>query len=225
MTEVQNAKYIMFETIDGVFKEYPDVVNSVEPLQNAFTVFTGSLSRIKDLMVRQTYNKTGMTNDKQAAKEAMAKLGADLAAAGMAYAKENQNHTLMAYFDYSYSDIRFVGHTESENVARVILEELKKTGPLPDFLVTQEDITEYENLIERFSSIQEDTSVANTESVVATRELKVLFKEINDLLVYKLDVLCSRIQRQHPDFYASYNKAREVLGLSRGRKDETSDAA
>lgn len=226
MNDFQNVVLNMYETTDGVCKENADVISTYPPLQDTYKLFKLKLASLNSLAKEQAYDPTGMTEDKQAAKEAMAVLGSEIAKIGYAEALEQNDHKAMAYFDVSYSDIRFVPDNQAANTLKVVIEEARKIPAerLAIFLATDGEIDMLEGYLNTFINTDTERSVASAASVVATRDLAHMFRELKMLLEHKMDLQVSRLKDKHPEFAARYEKARKVLGLSKAKPSVPKEA-
>jgi hypothetical protein len=226
MTEKQEVTLKMLERTHGLCEENTDIISLYPPLQENYGLFTGKLESINLLAKNRAYDPTGITEDKYTAKEAMANLGSELARVGHAESIENNDHESMAYFDVCFSDIRYAPDQEAANTVKMLVDELRKIPAerLEIYITKPEDIDTLEGHLNSFTSTDREKSVMDATNVVATRDMARLFGEIKKLLEQKMDIQVSRLRTKHPDFVAKYEKAREVLGLSKSKHVETQDS-
>ncbi len=223
MNNNQENKHRSYTAIKQVFDDNAAIINTYGPLTVEVTIFNEKLAGIDQLSVSRGIDTSGVTNAKSLAKDHMAEVASEIASAGHAYAYGQQNHELMAIFNQSYSDIRYASDQSAAETALLIYQEASKlAGPLQDYLVTAEDSDELKQSIDQFKALTERQEGRLSLNPANTKQLSILFRDMDNLLSNRLDKLIYKIKRKQPVFYDTYGNARGIRDL--GRRSSTSNA-
>lgn len=203
----------MLQSLIGVFNDFNTILS-----QYAIILQTAEQIKTKNSAIGQTHmlltaDGTATTSEKREVKEKMAVLSGELAAAGAAYAADKGLLVLEKTLHVSYSDVRYGTDAEAIALAEMIHSELSgiAIAELQEYLVTQEDLDELDGLTGSFDTASEQKGSVKSQRVAATKQLALLFDEM-DTLLEKCDRLLKRIQRKEPEFYNTYANARMVVG-------------
>jgi hypothetical protein len=209
----------MFRKVKGVFSENGAITDKYPPIGASFNTFGGQLDEIELVSAADSRSTKGTFEEKQDRKGIMASEASELAAAASAYAKDQGDAELLAVLSISYSDIRYGDEQTALNLATTVYNEVSELGAaLENYLITPEDVTALKEAIDAYNELLEDSG--GQESVARTRQLAGLFKKANDHLNDHLDKLVMRIRRKEPVFYDTYQNARVIIDLGKGRKEE-----
>jgi hypothetical protein len=209
----------MFRKVKGVSIENGAITDKYPPIVASFNTFGGQLDEIEVVSAADSRSTKGTYEEKQDRKGNMANEASELAAAASAYAKDQGDAELLAVLDISYSDIRYGDEQTALNLATTVYNEVSELGAaLENYLITAEDVTALKEAIDAYKAMLEDSG--GQESVARTRQLAGLFKKANDHLNDHLDKLVMRIRRKEPVFYDTYQNARVIVDLGKGRKEE-----
>lgn len=205
MNDQQTKKLNDHRALQGVFNNYGPTIAKYEVVEEKVNVFKGSINTIENLAKRTAKDTTGVTASKSEVKKKMATLGAELAAGAMAYAAEINDIQLAASFDVVYSEVADEKDEDALNVTRMLCDQLNAhIEPLGRFLVTQEEVTELEELADQFEGLAETKGSTKVDSKTAHKQLKVAFKEVDTLLRDQMDLLMIRLKRKEPALVDAY---------------------
>lgn len=209
----------MYRKVKGVFSENGAITVNYAPIGASFTTFSELLVGIEQVSAADSKSTKGTYEEKQDRKDIMANQAAELAAAASAYAKDKGDTALLAVLSISYSEIRCGDEQTAYNLAMTVYNELSELGAaLENYLITAEDLAGLKEAIDAYHTLLEDSG--GQESVARTRQLAGLFKQTSDHLNEPLDKLVMRIRRKEPVFYDTYQNARAIINLVKGRKEE-----
>jgi hypothetical protein len=209
----------MFRKVKGVSIENSAITDKYPPIVASFNTFGALVDEIELVSAADSRSTKGTYEQKLEKKEAMALEAAELAAGGLALAKDKGDTELLAVLDISYSEMRYGDEQTAVGMATTIHDELSELGAeLENYLVSAEDIAALKEAIDAYKAMLEDSG--GQESVARTRQLAGLFKKANDHLNDHLDKLVMRIRRKEPVFYDTYQNARVIIDLGKGRKEE-----
>ncbi|MBN2426067.1 MAG: hypothetical protein JXR46_16840 [Calditrichaceae bacterium] len=211
MNRTHHESLCMFRKVNKVLERNKEILKEHKIVHQTAGEFSGNLKEISKL----TADKKNRINDVNGkgvkARDELAMIASELAAAVKAYAYDKRNTLLEAAVDFSYSDIRTAGDAEALHIASLILAELQTNiHGLGAYLVNDMDVEELQEAISRFGALAKSNGDIKWIYVNNTRRLAQLIWQSNDLLKKRLDQLVYRLKRRCPRFYKSYVKARKT---------------
>jgi hypothetical protein len=210
MTNKKNS----YERIQGVLAEHTSLYDSVPVYKDAVDSFNSAVANIESTGSAAERNTTGKTEMKEQLKEDLSNFAVALSSAAMMYAYDTGDIDLQSALEYSYSNLRYAKDSETVLSALTIESELLDLKEeLPDYNVTEEDLTRLRKLIVDYNDAQEDRGLFKTGTVAANRSLEVLFGKADNLLKRKIDKMVWRFKFDHPNFYVQYRAARTIVDL------------
>ncbi len=192
----------------------------------AYTKFTALVEAINADNKNLQGDRTGITEDKYAQRQAMATATLVVSGALQAYANEVNNHTLAADANVVETDILQSKETDSDDICLHIHDlGMANLAQLADYGITQATLTALETTITNFTT-KIGTPRQHVINTKTTRgNLETHFKEAETLLDKQLDKLMLVLKPTNADFYSQYIDARNIIPQGGGgAKDEVAVA-
>jgi len=216
MTDTQENKLNMFETVMTVLDNNSTVWNSIPPIVEIKTKVDTNIYKIRELRQKQEKDFTGITVNKAEVQEKLIAATLKLIGGLMAYSTVNNDHRLRNSINYTKSDL-FLSRDNIlydkallvYNIAQPLAAELSV------YLITEEDILAVDTLLKKYEQAIPEKRAATSESKAVTEALKQTFKATSFLLKDKLDNLMLIFQAVNPDFYNAYTNSRIIIDLGR----------
>ena len=216
MTDTQENKLNMFETVMTVLDNNSTVWNSIPPIVEIKTKVDTNIYKIRELRQKQEKDFTGITVNKAEVQEKLIAATLKLIGGLMAYSTVNNDHRLRNSINYTKSDLFLsrdnILYDKSllvYNIAQPLAAELSV------YLITEEDILAVDTLLKKYEQAIPEKRAATSESKAVTEALKQTFKATSLLLKDKLDNLMLIFQAVNPDFYNAYTNSRIIIDLGR----------
>lgn len=214
MTDNQENKLSMYEAVNTVMDNNSTIWSTMAATSDISTKVKSIITDIQNLRQIQVLDTKGITVNKATIREQLTEATLKLSRALAAYASMNNNYELLGEVNYTQSafnksrdNILFDLATLIQNKARLYETELA------DFIIKPDDITAQQALIDQFFEAVPEKRVAVTESKTSTADLKLKFKEMDELLKEKLDRLILLFKSEYPDFVQQYFNARIIIDL------------
>jgi len=216
MTDTQENKLNMFETVMTVLDNNSTVWNSIPPIVEIKTKVDTNIYKIRELRQKQEKDFTGITVNKAEVQEKLIAATLKLIGGLMAYSTVNNDHRLRNSINYTKSDL-FLSRDNIlydkallvYNIAQPLAAELSV------YLIIEEDILAVDTLLKKYEQAIPEKRAATSESKAVTEALKQTFKATSLLLKDKLDNLMLIFQAVNPDFYNAYTNSRIIIDLGR----------
>ena len=197
----------VLETKSDMYVEFPVAVAAVEDFRNI-------MEEIKVKGETADFDYGDLTSRKEQIKHDLAEVISGMAAAVSMYAIVIDDHELEAISSTTYSDVRKSRDFESLELARGFQTQvMKHREALKDYMITDEDVDELSGLIKAFDKIYVKREEVQSESVIDTQRLELLFKKADAILKDKIDMVVKKLKRVNLDFYNSYFQARMIVDL------------
>lgn len=203
-----------------------NMLRSVEELCNAnenivssnpaFVVAKGMLGTyIADILVTASAQGkviTGITTDKNVAKNHLVQAAADIAGLVFAYASAINNNTLKEAVDFSYTDI---DKLKSDMLVATVINIYDATkvhlAVLANVGVSAAQLAELKAKTEIYSKSLPTNRTATSERSTQTDNLGVLIRDAVIIVKEQMDKLVVSFKALNPDFVSSYFNARIVI--------------
>jgi len=191
----------------GVYGDYPLAVAAVEE-------FRDLLNQIKIIGERTDLDYGDLTSKKQRVKHEMAEVISSMAAVVSIYAKDTDDPDLEAVSSVTYTDVRRSSDFESLEMARGLQAAvLNNREALGGYMVSDEDVNEITRIVAEFDEIFVTREEVQSESVLDTQRLEMLFRKSDNILREKLDKVVKKLKLENEEFYNSYFQARMIVDL------------
>lgn len=223
MNTKQTNTVTMLKTVDSVLDDHNSVWSTMAQMQTAVTEYKGKLSAIDGSAQRQQ-TPSGAGDDKEEAREALEDVLFLACEALAVLAHTGSDHDLLALVAVRRSVIdKFDDEELSNRAATVLTEANARKAALAGLNVTQANLDELTQALERFNTSKTNPRAATAARKVQTASLASLIREAIAILRNQIDRMMNLFGRTNPDFVAEYRAARVVIDRGvRHKEKETS---
>lgn len=180
--------------------------------------FTNVLEEIDALSNQHGVRRTGIADDKDAARMAMCKAANVVAGAVAAFAHRSNNHELLTRVDTTLSVLLSGRGQDSSDKCKDILAGATANLPnLADYELQQSDLDQLNKLIVAYDKLAPQPQVARAKNKSAGQALEAAFDKADGVLNNGLDKLMLKYESAQPEFFRDYTNARMIVDLPAGR--------
>ena len=213
MDDRQENTLSMYQVVGPVLDTHAGVWSGVPALVAARAAFLAEVTNIQNLTQSQQQPSTGVTTDKQHAREAMADAAMVVVGPLCAFAAVTGNADLAAQSAFTRSD--FVYGRDNQAATNGDLVHALATAhatPLTDYGVTAGMLTALRAAIDAYRAIIQRPRQVITTTSAATAQLDGAFTRATQVLTERIDKLMELFRLSHPTFYNEYQAARNTIG-------------
>nr|WP_321454144.1 hypothetical protein [uncultured Carboxylicivirga sp.] len=213
MNELQLNQKEMFSVVLIYLNNHASVWSVIPKIGSLKTEFESLLAVIEQKVVEQDQAKTYLGLKKKDLKRLIADKADIMNDQVEAFALIEDKPELALRMDQSKSDlIELKNEMFIDKVDEILVETEKYIKPLSsEYGVTVEQIKDLSIDLDNFKGLNGMPRKYQIDSIVATKDLVILFKECNDLLKNKLDKLMKIFKRRNASFYNGYLAARRIV--------------
>jgi len=212
MNAQQEAKLTMSRTTEQILDDNANIVAAVPALVSLIVLFKGVIASILNAAQLADVNLTGIAEDKGSAKTHLALTASDFADIIGSFASTAKNATLKQEVNYSYSKLERMRDEALAPVCRIIHDRAQENlDALRDFGITPQKLAAFDTAINDYAAKTPNTRTAIVNRRTQTANLRELFKQLDDILINRMDGLMKNFRTSHPDFYNAYLAAREII--------------
>ena len=183
MTNRQENLIRSFVGLSGVLKDNKSVVEQYPALKRYSDLFSVKYDEMQKIAASEGINVTGYTQDKNQAKYDMAVITNEIAGAGLSYANTVGNQALKKVFGYAISTIATSSDQRAYDICKSVLDEATTIkAHLQDEDVTDEDLAELKDVIDKFEASRSQKGVVASQSKVNSQFLDKAVKDMSALL-------------------------------------------
>lgn len=219
MTNRQENSMSMFNVVVEVCDEHIDLISPIPAMLATVNLLKAKLLATQNLAREQALRIEGVAEDKLVLRKKLAHHAAIIARVMRGFARSQENLVLLAEVDYSKTKLMKLRDTLLKPHCEIIYERaVAHAAALTDCGITADMLLRLRTAIDEYDAHVADTTVAANDRKIATAELKVAIKGINDLLKNGLDLnMCVFILTQ-PSFYRLYTHSRNVIDSAATKK-------
>ncbi len=226
MTNLQNAKLNMYQSVLDVCIANEDIYISIKAFEDGVKIFKTNISDIRETKEKQTnVPVAGATQSKQAAEDRLVELTVQVANGTYVYAFEKVNTELKKLSTVNRSELyRAEGNALLSKAKNIMKNAGENAEQLIYYGITDNVLAELETAIAEFELLLTKPRGTIVERKVYTGNLPRLFAAADSTLYDKLDKLIMLFKTSNPDFYSAYKAARNLIDTAtRRRKDDSSE--
>jgi hypothetical protein len=222
MTDRQENKRSMYLAVRAVTDTFEPAWLGLPAFVQIYTRYKTELEDLAVMAEAQERATTGVTGDKQQAKEQAITLAIKVGSATFAYASVTENLTLQGLVNYTKSALDKSRDTVLIDKLKVIYEAGNdNVANLADYGITAADITAFETAITSYTEQVQNPRTAIAEGAAATDRLAEIFDTIDGILKKQMDKLMEVLKASDDEFYVKYRKARIIVDLKGGGPADT----
>ncbi len=228
MKRTQKNKMAMNLSTREACERQMTIISAIPAFLEAYQTFIQRMDRILELFRIQDMKTTGITQTKSDSKTSMAKAADGIISGVRFYAIDTGNKALEDNVHYTLWEIMhardFIALQRCiiiRNLAEESIASLDRYG------ISAADLNDFQIKIAAFKEIITKPQEIRTMKKVARIELMALFREIDHILKYKMDLMVKRLKDSHPQFYHEYFSARMIIDSGHGhsRKAESPETS
>ena len=212
MNTKQLNKLTMYLAVEGICDANNTAWQTLQAFADAYTDLKSHVANIQTFSQSQTQDNSGVTQDKQAARQAMCATALPIANAVHAYAVKTKNNTLATSVDFSMSDLmggRDV--TSRDNCQNIEAAANANIANLASYGVTAAKVTALNNAIAAFNLLISKPRDTRAAGKTVTTNLQGEFDAADECLGI-MDDLTGQITTAK--FVSDYNNARIIVDTS-----------
>ena len=220
MQASQKNKLAMYQATEEILsrKDYAPLWQGLPGFVKLHGAYTDALAEIGALGLKQGRRKTGLAEDKGAARLALCRAANTLAGAVAAYAHAAGNNELLTRVDTTLSILLGGrGQDSSDKCKDILAAATANLSVLADYGVQQADLDELSGRIAAFDALAPKPQAARASAKSAGQALDAAFDRADGLLNNGLDKLLLKFEDNHPDFFRDYQNARTIIDLPGAR--------
>jgi hypothetical protein len=217
MTDLQVNKYNSQAAVKLIFENNEEAYSHFEEFVIYVTLLFTKMTAIQALAALQEEDRSGTTDHKENTRTSLVDAMMKVGHAVTAYSVVTSDVITLAKADYTRSDLEKCRGLILLERATKVSEAAAKIPVLmyPNLHITAEDITAVSNLRKNFD---DELAAPRVETVIrkgATYDLRMLFRETDDILRNKLDRIIPIYQTTNPGFVKNYFDARIIVNLGK----------
>lgn len=211
MNDRQTNKLNMYDAVMQFLNSYPEVWSDNPTISAIVLSFSNHVDAINGNDLLQKTSTVGITENKTAAKDAMAHAAILAAKAGFAHANVINDIELAAQFKVSLSEIKAAKDTDADDICQNIHNALQPhINHMQNYGVNAATQSALQDAIDTFSAlIGKPKSVASV-SINATLSIEQHFEAADNILLNQLDPILMQFEITNPAFYNQYNSVRVI---------------
>lgn len=214
MTNNQENKLSMFETVLELFNNNPAIVALILAFANAATTFTNKIGLLQQQVALQTAIITGVAKAKRTRKTTLIDQMLVVIGALRAYAKETNDDELFNFVNYKRYKLNKQADTVLAQLAINIKDKANSLiASLSDYGITPALMGTFNLAISDYALFVPKPRSARVNKKTVTKNIKDIIKEIDGILLDELDALAIQFKTTQADFYNDYLSARMVIDL------------
>lgn len=217
MNNKQNNMFGMYRTVDAVCVTNASVIAQVKAFEKSHSALKAKMGEILVTARQRKLILTGIADDKQTKKRALARLGNIVAGVVKGYANTINNKQLAAEVNFNESSL--MGDKDEEILINCNIIFIRATDfktELADYGLNQDLLDGLEAVIDDFSDKKPAPANAKNTKEMLTAKLESLFDEANDILKLQMDNTGKIFQTLAPEFFSLYKSSRKIV--DRGRR-------
>ena len=214
MEAPKQNKFAMYQATNMVLTKtkYKTLWSGLPGFVRLQAALTTEIASIADSSGKQGRRKTGLADDKDAARQAMCKAGNIMAGAVAAYAHQINNHELLTRVETTLSILTSGrGKDSRDKCADILSAATANLTALADYGVAQTDLDSLKQRIDDFDELMPQPQVAIGSAKGAGQAMDAAFDRADGILNNGLDNLMLKFEETQPEFFRDYTNARIII--------------
>lgn len=212
MTTKQQNKLNMYLAVKAVLDANDSVWQSLPAFADGYAGLSTQIGSIQALAQNQNLDTSGIAQDKQASKVAMATAAIGIASAVRAYAVKTKNNTLANEVDFNQSDLTGARDADAvENCQNIHDAANTSLAALAAYGVTAAKLAALQTAITAFSGLMGKPRQTIATGKTVTQQLGDAFDAADLALNEELDNLIGQFTDTNAGFVSDYQNARIIV--------------
>lgn len=211
MNTPQENKLTMYLVVRDFLAANAAITATLPAFAAGVTRFNSELGQLQALALGSNAETKGLTADKAAKKDTMARLAGDMASLIRAYALVTGDKVLEAAVSTGYWEIGHARDAEAPDLAeRIQQQAASHASALTDYGITAAGITALADAIQSFRAVVGAPRVVIASGTVSTQSLEAAFAKVDAELTI-LDRLNAFFRTANNGFFLGYESARVIV--------------
>jgi hypothetical protein len=218
----------MFNTVDAVFQQHTETINSMPALAESLVTFRDYLKLIRERDNAHSSIKAGAVATKNNSGEVATRLVKETMDALYTLGRKTGNEQLKAECDKTWSELSHLRQgTFLQLCTRIAGLARTYAADIAPFGISAADIDSLDRAITLFTAHVSTVQQKSAESVAAREALSTLFKKADDILKEDIDTMMDIVKSRDVEFYNQYKAARSIrnYGMHHTTKEEKPEVA
>lgn len=213
MKRIEERKLNMYEVTRDLLQETePTIIDAMPLMADCRTNLVNNIISISNYGSSQSLNRKGITNDKDALRNAAMNIASDVARKVQGYAVNTNNLVLLKEVKYTTPQLSKLADNILVIICNIIYDKAKANlESLATYGVDDAVIIDLRKAIDKFDVSIPKPRTGIVIKKLATLTLKQLFTTTDLLLKDQMDVLVGVIKDVYPEFYTNYTNSRKVI--------------
>jgi hypothetical protein len=207
-------KLSMYQSVNVILlkPEYQTLWASIPGFVRLQAAFKIEVDLIAQSSGKYGRRKTGVAEDKDAARKAMCKKALVVAGGVAAYAYQAENRELFTRVDTKLSILMGGrGKDSRDKCSDILTAATENLAHLAEFEVTQEDLDELKGLIDDYDELAPQPQLVKGKIKGTGQMIEAAFDRADGILTNALDNLMLRFEKPQPAFFRDYMNARTII--------------
>lgn len=227
MTNGQENHLNMQLTVVKFCNDNLSIVTTLPGFSANLQIVSDSNDQIATVAEVQETGTGGVTTNKKELRLNLNALASDTARKLTAFAKLNNNLTLLGEVNYTDSDFKRFSDIEARDHAKIVYNKAEDNlAAVAEYAINATTQTALQNAIQSFTSVMTAPRLSATTKSQATKQLVKLFNKAS-MALDKMDAIVELVRLTDPNFYNGYKAARKIMNKGKGKlavKGSVSDA-
>jgi hypothetical protein len=211
MNTPQENKLTMYVVVRDFLAANSTLTATLPAFAAGVTRFNTELTQLQSIALGSDAETKGLTADKAAKKETMARLTGDIASLLRAYALVEGDKVLEVAAATTYSDVIRARDTEAPDLAeRIQQQAAASVGALADYGITVAETTALGTAIAAFRAVVTAPRAVIASGAVSTQDLETAFAKVDAELTI-LDRLNAFFRTANNSFFVGYESSRVIV--------------
>jgi hypothetical protein len=211
MLKNQIDQYDMLLSVEKHLRDNTSIFAASSPILNSKALLTTKISALANQIAIQLINPTGLTEDKNNARNQLETQAFILGAACCSYASANNKPDLYNRCHYTRTDLARFRDAELVGVCTNLLADASaNVTALVPFGVTATVLTNFQSAITLFASVMKNPTEGIAKRTAATAKIAELLPDALEFLEERLDNDVVAYSLTQPNFVSIYNTVRLI---------------
>jgi len=216
MNSKQQSKYNMYLTTDEFLATNSSITSLLPNFSRFSTTFQNGILEIRLSNEQQSFDKSGIAGNKSQLRKLLVTLAADASRKTQAYAKIENNQTLLSESKFTESHLKKASDSELEAFAQGIYDKSQDhIQDLTPYGITVETQTALLKAIADFRMAIPTPRNGTISTKLSTSQIAKAIVSCDEALG-KMDALVEIVRISNPEFYNSYRSARKIIRIGTG---------
>ena len=218
MTNKQESRLSMYLTVKEFQANYTAITNALPNYTANSTIYLATIGQINTIAEQQKTSKKGLASGKQAFRDVVVTLAADVARKLAAFAKFTNNATLAAEIDLKESKLKQAPDTGLRDYAQLVYNRAQSNvAVLVSYNITAATQTAFQAAIANYNNSLGKPGAGRSEGKQITKQLTVLYKTA-DAALENMDLSVEVVRLNQANFYNGYQAARKIIVTGTGKQ-------